>query len=97
MLQGQMTAAYADDNAGSLAGANLPVTLGTLYLAHFLGPSDAIKVLQAEPNTPAATIVNPSALKSKSNLSIISGRSAEEMLNWASDKMRVPRQAWPNR
>jgi transglycosylase-like protein with SLT domain len=92
-LSRQMTAAYADDNAGALNRAHLPITAATLYLAHFLGPHDAVKILQADQNTPAATIVHPESLAR--NRTVIAPRSAGQMLDWASDKMKVARQAWP--
>lgn len=43
---------YARENAKFLEGFGARVTAGNLYLAHFLGPAGAKKILTANPNTP---------------------------------------------
>ncbi len=48
----------ASDNAAALKAAGLPVTAGTLYLAHQQGVSGAIKLL-TNPNVPAGQLVPP--------------------------------------
>lgn len=53
----QMVKAYAQDNAGALSDAGLPVTAGNLYAAHFLGAGGATKVLSADPGTPLASLL----------------------------------------
>jgi hypothetical protein len=96
ILSRQMALLYAEENAAALKKANLPVTPATIYLMHFLGPGDARKVLRASPDTPAASIVNPATLQPEQNQKIILPRTASQMVDWASDKMRVPRQPWPS-
>jgi hypothetical protein len=91
-LNRQMTLAYAEDNAKGLKNANLPITPARLYLMHFLGPGDAPKVLRADPDTPAASIVSSKSLNSNGNM--ILGRTAAQMLEWASRKMGVPPEPW---
>lgn len=53
----EMVAAYARDNAKVLTDAGLPVTPGTVYLAHFAGPQGAVKLLTADPTTPAGSVL----------------------------------------
>jgi hypothetical protein len=93
ILSRQMALLYAEENAAVLKKANLPVTPATIYLMHVLGPGDAPKVLRALPDTPADSIVGPGSLRA--NGSVIAPRTASQMLDWASDRMRVPRQPWP--
>ena len=87
-----MTLAYAEDNARGLHNAGLPITPARLYLMHFLGPGDALRVLHALPDAPAASVVGPGALKSNGN--VIVPRTAAQMLEWASHKMGVPPESW---
>lgn len=54
---------YARANEKFLKGFGATITAANLYLAHFLGPAGAKKVLQADPNTPVAQVVSPAALK----------------------------------
>lgn len=53
-------------NARSLERAGLPVTGKTAYLAHFLGPSGAIKLLKANPYAVAADLFPDGAAANKS-------------------------------
>lgn len=80
----QMTAAYAAQNQGILSKNGLPVTPGTTYLAHFAGPQGAIGLLNADPSTPAATILGPAVLKANP---FLAGMSAGDVANWANRKM----------
>ena len=73
-------------NADALGLAKLPVNGATVYLAHFLGVDGAIKLLQADPNTPIeqlttakARTANPSILKP--------GMTAQNIINWAANTM----------
>jgi hypothetical protein len=91
-LNRQMVLAYAEENAKRLSHAQLPITPARLYLMHFLGPGDALKILHARSDTPAASVVTPGALKS--NGAIIAPRTAAQMLEWASHKMGVPPEPW---
>ncbi len=61
-LNSEMVGHYAEDNGRQMQAAGVPVNDATLYLAHFLGPGDAIKVLKADPNAPVAGIVDPRSL-----------------------------------
>ena len=81
---GQMATAYADKNSLALSRADLPVTDGNLYLAHFLGPQGAIKTLTADPNTPMSQIVDKAAVAKNP---ILQRTTAGELKEWAEGKM----------
>ena len=73
------------DNAASLERARVPVNEGTLYLAHFLGPSDAVKVLRADPARPVEGLVRGDSIAA--NKSVLAGKTASEVAQWAQRKM----------
>lgn len=50
------TEQYARQNGATLAQAGLPVTGGTVALAHFLGPQGAATVLNARPDAPLSML-----------------------------------------
>lgn len=82
VLSRQMTEAYAADNGAILKNAGLPVTPGTLYLAHFAGPKGAVKVLSADPSTPAGAILGQGAVDA--NRAMALGRmTAGDLRAWA--------------
>jgi hypothetical protein len=55
---------------------------GNLSLAHFLGKSDAAKVLKADPGyTPIERLVDPKSLAA--NRKVLEGKSASEVVAWA--------------
>jgi hypothetical protein len=85
-LAGQMADAYAADNAAILAKNGLPVTDGSKYLAHFAGPQGAVKILQADPNAPAADILGPAAAKANP---FLAGMTAQGLQAWAAKKAGV--------
>lgn len=83
-LSKDMTGAYAADNQAILSKAGVPVTPGTTYLAHFAGPGGAVKVLQADPNTPVEDILGPSVVKANP---FLAGMTAQGVQAWAAKKM----------
>lgn len=80
----QMVDAYASDNQAILAKNGLPVTPGSTYLAHFAGPQGAVKVLQADPNTPVGDILGPAVVKANP---FLQGMTAQGLQAWAAKKM----------
>ena len=60
----QMIEAYARENAEVLQKAGVSVNEAALYLAHFLGPQGALKVLQADPNALITSVVSAAARRS---------------------------------
>ncbi len=83
-LSKDMTAAYASDNAGILSKAGVPVTPGTTYLAHFAGPGGAVGLLNADPATPAGSILGSAAVKANP---FLANMSAGDVAAWANRKM----------
>jgi hypothetical protein len=53
----EITVRFTERNAWTLRRRGLPVTPGTLYLAHFAGSAGAIALLSAEEQADAATVM----------------------------------------
>lgn len=73
--------AFTADNAKYLRDRGLEDSPGNLSLAHFLGKSDAAKVLNADPATPIERVVDPASFKA--NRKVLEGKSASEVIAWA--------------
>lgn len=84
------TARLLEENAASLANANLPLTPRNLYLAHFLGSDQAKAVLRADPNAPAEQAVSHST--ALHNPDLIRGKTVSGLLAEIDRKIRRPRQ-----
>src|ERR1700757_1856223 len=56
-LAGQITARFTQRNVEMLRKRGLPVTPGTLYLAHFAGGAGAVAILSAMENADAARVM----------------------------------------
>lgn len=83
-LSREMTQAYARDNTKTLTDAGLPATPGNVYLAHFAGPTGAVNVLKADPSAPAASVLDPAAVKANPFLSRM---TVGDLQGWASKKV----------
>lgn len=83
-LSKEMVDAYAADNGVILQKNGLPVTPGTTYLAHFVGPQGAVKVLQADPNAPVSDILGPAVVKANP---FLKDMTAQGLQAWAAKKM----------
>lgn len=88
----EMTGAYARDNTKTLTDAGLSATPGNVYLAHFAGPTGAVNLLKADPSAPAASVLDPAAVKANPFLARM---SVADLQSWASRKVGVPSQAAP--
>lgn len=84
-LAREMTNHYGNENAAALAKVGLPVNDTTKYLAHFLGPADAKRLLNARIGTPAAQVLSPASVRA--NRHILAGKNAEDVLRWAQKAM----------
>jgi len=80
----QLTSDYAADNQAYLKQNGQPVTPGTTYLAHFAGPGGALKILQADPGTPAGDVLGQSAVAANP---FLKGMTAAGLQAWAAKKM----------
>lgn len=63
-----VTAAYAQQNSQTLMDRGLPVTTGTLALAHRLGPDGAVKILGASADTPLSTLLPANVLSANPDM-----------------------------
>ena len=85
-LSRQATDYYAQKNQAYLQKNGLPVTPGNTYLSHFAGPDGAVKVLQADPNTPVGDILGAKVLAANP---FLQGMTAQGLQAWAAKKMGV--------
>lgn len=83
----QMVELYAQQNARVLEGAGLAVNEASLYLAHFLGPDGAVKVLSASATTPISQLLGSDQINA--NQSILDGKTAGQVVQWAAQKMQI--------
>ena len=94
-LSRQMALAYANENARALERAHLPVTKRNIYLSHFLGPGDALKILKADPDASADTVV-PKAAADKNN-GITRTMTVRDLIQRIEDRMEHgPGWQWPS-
>lgn len=84
-VEAPMLQNFTQQNAQIVASTGAPVTPGNIYLTHFLGQGAGPKVLTADPNTPIANLVSPEAIKA--NKSILEGKTAGQVVNWANNLM----------
>lgn len=75
---------YARENATRLKTASQSVTEANLYLAHFLGPDGALKVLRAAAATPTSALLGEDAINA--NAKILKGKTAGDVRNFAARK-----------
>lgn len=54
--------AFTEENAASLRSADIPITRGNLYAAHFLGVGDARRVLRASNDLPLTQLLSPEVI-----------------------------------
>jgi hypothetical protein len=83
-LSRQMVAANADKHAKELEETGLPVTKGTIYLAHHFGRGGAKAILTAEPNTLAMRVLTPGAVTENRNV-ITPTTTVQDLRSWADD------------
>ena len=72
------------DNAASLEKAGMPVNAPTAYLAHFLGAGAAVKLLQADQNTPVESLLSKKQVDA--NPTVLRGKTVEQVAQWAVGK-----------
>jgi hypothetical protein len=93
----EITARFTERNAEMLRKRGLPVTPGTLYLAHFAGGAGAVAVLLAMENADAALVMaTADATGQTKREKIIKANpflerfTVADLRNWADRKMQVP-------
>jgi hypothetical protein len=92
----EITARFSERNAEVLKRRGLPVTPGTLYLAHFAGAAGAVAVLTAMEEADAALVMaNADATGRTKREKIIKANpflerfTVADLRNWADRKMRI--------
>ena len=84
-----------DENEAALRKAKFEVTAPNLYLAHFAGWPDAIKLLR-NPAASAEALLGKDAIRA--NKEVLQGKTASEVIAWADRKMNGgPPRAQPSR
>jgi hypothetical protein len=93
----EITARFTERNAEVLRKRGLPVTPGTLYLAHFAGGAGAVAILSAAENADAALVMATADTTGRTHREkIIKANpflerfTVADLRNWADRKMRVP-------
>lgn len=86
----QMVQLYAQENARFLQSAGIAINDANLYLAHFLGPGGAKKLLTAAPGTPTSAVLGRDQISA--NKSILEGKTVEQVIAWAQEKMGISQQ-----
>jgi len=79
-LSREMAIAYGAENAASLSAAGLPVTKGTIRLAHFAGGPGAKRLLRADPSAPVREHITAAAYKANPH---IQGKTVQWVIDWA--------------
>ncbi|WP_292531434.1 transglycosylase SLT domain-containing protein [Methylocystis sp.] len=94
-LSREMTARYVEQNTSILMKKGLPVTPGSLYLAHFAGPGGAAAILSAPEEVDAATVIasvdgQPARTREKivNGNPFLKGFTVKDLKNWAHLKMQ---------
>jgi hypothetical protein len=86
VLSRRMVDALAGENAKAYESSGIKPTDGNLYLAHFLGAGDAVKVLKASADTPLTAIVSPASIEA--NPAVFGQvKTAGQIAQWADGKM----------
>jgi hypothetical protein len=93
----EITARFTERNAETLRKRGLPVTPGTLYLAHFAGGAGAVAILSAMENADAARVMATADATGRTKREkIIKANpflerfTVADLRNWADRKMQVP-------
>ncbi len=85
-VQDKVMATFTRANVRVLERAGVPVTDGTVYLSHFLGAGDAVKVMRAAPDTPIGKVVSAASIKA--NRAVFKDvRTAGDLAAWSERKM----------
>lgn len=83
-LSREMTAAYTSENGEYLKNQGIETTDGNLYLAHFLGPGGASRVIKADPSAPVASVIGQDAVNANP---FLKGKTIADLRAWSDKKM----------
>lgn len=83
----EMTTRYVEENAALLKKHGFPVNIRNLYVMHFLGSGEGPKLLRADPNQPVSSFISAQSINA--NQKVLSGKTAQQVLDWAARAMKV--------
>lgn len=83
-LSREMTTYLANDNADFLRNQGVQPTDGDIYLAHFLGPGGAARVVKADPGASVASVVGQDVVDANP---FLKGMTASDVRAWSAKKM----------
>nr|DAP70493.1 MAG TPA: putative lysin [Caudoviricetes sp.] len=86
-LSREMTTRYVEENAALLKKHGFPVNVRNLYVMHFLGSGEGPKLLRADPNQPVSSFISAQSINA--NKTVLSGKTAQQVLDWAARAMKV--------
>jgi hypothetical protein len=93
----EITMRFTEQNAGMLRKRGLPVTPGTLYLAHFAGSAGAVAILSALGDADAASVMASADATGRTKRDkiiranpFLERFTVADLRSWADRKMRVP-------
>ena len=86
-LSREMTTRYIEENAALLKKHGIPVNVRNLYVMHFLGSGEGPKLLRADPNQPVSSFISAQSINA--NKTVLSGKTAQQVLDWAARAMKV--------
>ena len=88
----EITMRFTQQNAGVLRKRGLPVTPGTLYLAHFAGGAGAVAILSAREDADAASVMADAGRTKREKIvranPFLERFSVADLRSWANRKMR---------
>jgi hypothetical protein len=93
-LSREMATALAQENAEYLSNRRVPVTEGTLYLAHFAGADGAVQLLTADPTASVESVLGSAKVNANP---FLRGMTAAGAVSWAAGKMGGARSVAPGR
>ncbi|TAE84371.1 MAG: hypothetical protein EAY76_00195 [Alphaproteobacteria bacterium] len=87
-IQDRVMETFTRENVWTLKKNELPVNDASVYLMHFLGPKDALRVLKAPGSTSINKVVRSASIKA--NGAVFSkAPTVEALVNWAARKMKA--------
>ncbi|BEV44424.1 hypothetical protein [Afipia carboxidovorans] len=86
VLSREMVGVYKQQNAGVLTAQGIAPTERNLYLAHFLGPGDAVRVLASDPGAPIRGLIDDRSIAANQWL-LTRAPTAGALIAWAGRKM----------
>ena len=96
-LAREITLRFIEQNAQMLRKRDLPVTPGTLYLAHFAGGAGAVAILSAPDDADAASVMASADVTGRTKRekivqanSFVERFTVVDLKSWADRKMRLP-------